>query len=135
MSRSDSQAPKTGGSFTTAAAFLFGLPVGFGLLFFLHHGPYHNPDILQYVEHPVEMTEVVMFCVAVGAMLAKIVASWSEGAARRSELLPPWNGQPVPPSEASRLIDHLAQFSRRIRNTFLGRRVHNVLEFVESRVR
>src|SRR5437879_5534142 len=40
MSRSTSEAPKSRGSFTTVAAFLFGFPVGVGLLYFLHHGPY-----------------------------------------------------------------------------------------------
>src|SRR5882672_9382312 len=99
MSRSTPQVPKARGSFSTVAAFLFGLPAGFGLLLFLHHGPYQASDVVQYVEHPVEMTEVVMFCCAVGAMLAKLIASWSERSARSRELLPPWNGEPVPAQE------------------------------------
>ena len=133
MSRSTSQAPKSRGSSTTVAAFLFGLPVGVGLLYYLHHGPYRNADLVEYVKHPVEMTEVVMFCCAVAAMLAKIAASFSEWAARRRELLPTWSGVPVPVSEAGRLRECLSKQTRRVQNTFLGRRVANVLEFVESR--
>src|ERR1700680_3228465 len=132
MSRSASQAPKARGSFATAAAFLFGMPAGLGLLYFLHHGPYQNPDVLQYIEHPVEMTEVVMFCGAVGALLAKIVSSFRERSAQNSELLPRWPGQPVPVTEAAALREHLDQQSSRALNTFLGRRVANVLEFVDS---
>jgi biopolymer transport protein ExbB/TolQ len=115
------------------AAFLFGLPVGFGLLLFLHRGPYHNSDFVQYVAHPVEMTEVVMFCCAVGALLAKIISSWRERSARNRELLPPWTGAPAPAAEAGALREHLARQSGRIQNTFLGRRVASILEFVESR--
>jgi hypothetical protein len=133
MSRSNSQAPKARGSLATVAAFVFGLPVGIGLLLFLHHGPYHDSPLVQYVEHPVEMTEVVLFCCAVGAMLAKILATWSERSARNSELVPPWDGRPVPVAEAGKLGESLGYHSGRIRNTYLGRRVANVLEFVESR--
>ena len=133
MSRSASHAPKARGSFTTVAAFLFGLPLGFGLLLFLHRGPYQNPNLLQYVEHPVEMTEVVMFCCAVCALLAKLVASLSERSARNKQLLPPWSGLPVPVAEAGKLREGLAAQSGRVQNTFLGRRVASVLEFVDSR--
>src|SRR5262249_28082338 len=133
MSRSISEAPKTRGSLATVAAFLFGLPVGLGLLLFLHHGPYHNPELLQYVAHPVEMTEVVMFCCAVGSLLAKIGGAWGERSARRGELWPAWDGQLVPVTAAAALREHLAGQTRRVQNTFLGRRVANVLEFVQSR--
>ena len=138
MSRSSAQAPQTQapqarGSFTTAAAFLFGLPVGLGLLYFLHHGPYRNADFVGYVRHPVEMTEVVLFCCAVGAMLAKLLAALGEWSARRTELLPPWSGAPVPVGEANRLRDHLAKLGAGIRRSFLGRRVAGVLDFVVSR--
>lgn len=133
MSRSNSQAPKARGSFATMAAFLFGLPVGFGLLWFLHHGPYRESQFVEYVAHPVEMTEVVMFCCAVGAMLAKLGASWAERAARRRELLPHWDGQALPVAEAGELREPLARLPGRIRNTYLVQRVEHVLEFVESR--
>src|ERR1700757_2715283 len=133
MSRSISEAPKTRGSLATVAAFLFGLPAGLGLLWFIHHGPYLNPALLQYVAHPVEMTEVVMFCCAVGALLAKILATGKERRARGSDLLPAWDGQPVPVAEAGNLPQPLALLPRRTQNTYLGRRVASVLEFVQSR--
>jgi biopolymer transport protein ExbB/TolQ len=109
------------------------MPVGIGLLLFLHHGPYHDSHLIQYVEHPVEMTEVVMFCCAVGALLAKIIASWTERSARNRELLPPWSGEPAPVLEAGRLRERLNEHSGRVQNTYLGRRVAGVLEFVQSR--
>jgi len=133
MSRSTPQASKPRGSFTTVAAFLFGAPVGVGLLVFLHHGPYQNSDLVEYVKHPVEMTEVVMFCCAVAAMLAKIISSFSERSARNSELLPPWTGDPIPVSEAAKLREDLVRQPGWIQNSYLGRRVANVLEFVDSR--
>jgi biopolymer transport protein ExbB/TolQ len=141
MSRTISKAPKARGSFSTVAAFLFGVPAGLGLLYFLHHGQSvmpaqmqaYLPQVLQYVEHPVEMTEVVMFCCAVFAMLAKIIASWGERAARRAELLPPWDGKPAPIEEAAKLSDQLAERSGLLRKTYLGRRVANILEFAQSR--
>src|SRR4051794_15762293 len=103
MSRSTAHVPQTRGSFTTVAAFLFGMPIGIGLLVFCHYGPYSDADWVDYVKHPVEMTEVVMFCCAVAAMLAKIIGSWSERSARRSEILPPWTGAPVPVADAGPL--------------------------------
>src|SRR5579862_5081882 len=141
MSRSTSQAPKARGSFSTVAAFLFGVPAGLGLLYFLHHGESFMPEqmkeylpqVLQYVEHPVEMTEVVMFCCAIGAMVAKLIASWGERAARRAELLPAWDGKPVAVEDAAKLSEQLAQRSGLLRNSYLGRRVANILEFVQSR--
>ncbi len=133
MSRSSAEAPKSRGSFAMVAAFLFGLPVGVGLLWFLHHGPYQDSDFVEYVKHPVEMTEVVMFCCAVGAMLAKIIAALGEWSVRRRELLPAWSGDPVPVSEAGSLRSHLAALGRGVQRSFLGRRIANVLDFVESR--
>ena len=133
MSQATSQAAKARGSFSTVAAFLFGLPFGVGLLYFLHHGPYHNPDVLQYVEHPVEMTEVLMFCCAMGALLAKLASSWNERSAHEFELLTPWNGKPVGVEQALLLRENLAGLPARVRNSYLGRRVESVLEFVHSR--
>jgi biopolymer transport protein ExbB/TolQ len=133
MSRSASHDPKARSSFASVAAFLFGLPVGSGLLLFLHRGPFHDSDLLRYVEHPVEMTEVVMFCCAVGALLAKLAGWWAERSASRSQLLPPWDGQPVPVATAAALREHLARQSARVQGTLLGRRVANVLEFAQSR--
>jgi biopolymer transport protein ExbB/TolQ len=118
---------------TTVGAFLFGLPVGCWLLWFVHHSPYDIPEIVQYVAHPVEMTEVVMFCCAVGALLAKILSSGRERRARGSDLLPAWDGQPVPVTEAANLRDYFARLPRRFQNTYLGRRVASVLDFVQSR--
>src|ERR1022692_499594 len=136
MSRSISQAPKARGSFSTIAAFLFGVPAGVGLLYFLHNGQeylseefqIYTRQVLHYIEHPVEMTEVVLFCCAVFAILAKIVASWGERSARRAELLPTWDGKPVAIEEAGKLSQHMALQSRLLRNTYLGRRVSNILE-------
>jgi biopolymer transport protein ExbB/TolQ len=133
MSRSASQAPKARGSFATAAAFLFGMPAGLGLLYFLHHGPFQDAAVLQYIEHPVEMTEVVMFCCAVFALLAKIVSSVRERSAQKGELLPHWTGQPVPVAQAAVLRGHLDKRPSWMRNTFLGQRIANILDFVESR--
>ena len=133
MSRASAQGPRPRGSFSTMAAFILGLPAGIGLLLLLQYGPYQNPEVQRYLSHPVEHAEVILFCCALGALLAKAVASWGERTALRSGLLPAWNGQAAPVADARKLREHLAKKSARVQNTYLGRRVGNVLEFVHSR--
>jgi hypothetical protein len=133
MSRSSFPPHKGRGSFATVAAFLFGMPAGVGILFFLHHGPWRDYDFVEYVRHPVEMTEIVLFCCAVAAMLAKIAATMSERAARNAGLLPAWSGTPAPVAEARKLRDGLVGHSSLVRNSYLGRRVAAILDFAICR--
>jgi biopolymer transport protein ExbB/TolQ len=124
---------------TPWAALLVGIPLAAGLLASIRHLPLREIDAQRYVKHPLEKVEVVMFCCAVAAFGTKL---WRYGRERRAcrwamnerrPLLPVWNGQPVPVSEASRLLATLEQVPRRLQGTFLVQRVAAVLHFIISR--
>jgi biopolymer transport protein ExbB/TolQ len=113
------------------AAFLIGLPLAAGILSLLHESD--NKDLQRYVHHDVENVEVVLFCCALGAILAKFWGIRTEKAACRMEVLPRWDGQPVPVAGAEELFGSLQQLKRRFQKTYLVRRVAAVLDFVRSR--
>src|SRR5205807_893699 len=49
------------------------------------------------------------------------------------DVLPPWDGRPVPASDAGTLRSGLHQLGGRLRQTYLGRRIAAVLDFVAGR--
>jgi biopolymer transport protein ExbB/TolQ len=120
-------------SATTVAAFVIGLPLAAGILYAVQRGMLGGVDGARYVHHPVEKVEVVMFCCAVGALAAKLWRTLAERAAFRVEALPPWDGKPAPVSAAGELLAGLQRLPRRFRNTYLGNRVGDVLDFLRSR--
>jgi biopolymer transport protein ExbB/TolQ len=120
-------------SFSTPAAFLFGVPAALGILALVNRGPLQETVLHRYLSHPVEAVEVLLFCCALGALLAKAAGSWPERRAFRRPALPPWDGRPVPPEEAAGLLDNLRRLGRRWLGSALGRRVASVLDFVVSR--
>lgn len=121
------------GWFGGGAAFVIGVPLGFGLLWAMLYGPWQDSEWKRYVEHPVEQAEVVLFCCAITALVAKMLGGLRERRAFVYEILPPWNGKAVPVAQAKALQEHLAGQPRRVRSTWLGRRVAGVLDFVHSR--
>jgi len=120
-------------SFTTSAAFLIGVPLAAGILAFIHLAPDIDEGVKRYVKHPVENVEVIGFCIALGALLAKLCGALSERAACRAAPLPPWDGRPVPIGEAVPLRASLRGLGRRLQNTYLVRRITGILDFVTSR--
>src|SRR5207244_4257021 len=64
---------------------------------------------------------------------AKFWHSRAERGACEAEVLPPWDGRPVPVGEAADLLAAVNRQPPRWRNTFLGRRVRAVLEFLCQR--
>ena len=121
------------GSFAGAAAFAAGMPLGMVILWAVLHGPWKEAAWKRYVEHPVEQTEVVLFCCALTALAGKTLSCLRQRRALRASLLPSWNGEAVPASEAKTLGMHLARQPRWLQSTWLGRRVAAVLDFVHSR--
>ena len=119
-------------SLANLGAFLFGLPLGIGILLFIFHLP-EGTAVRRYVEHPVEWVEVTMFCFALGALIGKVLSQWNEKRVLHYELLPPWEGQPVPVTEAGSLLDGLRDLGRGLQNTYLVQRVAALLDFVRSR--
>jgi biopolymer transport protein ExbB/TolQ len=120
-------------SFSTLAAFVFGVPATVAVLALVHAGPLRDTEVARYLSHPVEAVEVLLFCCALGALLAKVAASWRERAAFRGEVLPPWDGKPVPAEDAGALLAAARRHGRGWQATCLGRRVTAVLDFVSSR--
>ena len=118
---------------TTAAAFLLGLPLAAAILATFHVGPLHNTPAFRYVEHPVENVEVVLFCCALGTLAAKLFINVTERRALAADVLPKWDGKPVPPAEAAKLLAHAGRLPRRLQNTYIARRVTAVLDFLCQR--
>ena len=119
-------------SLANMGAFVFGLPLGMGILLFIFQLP-EGTALRRYVEHPVEWVEVIMFCFAFGALIGKVLGQLNEKRVFAYELLPPWEGQPVPVTEAGSLLDGFRELGRGLRNTYLVQRVATLLEFVRSR--
>jgi hypothetical protein len=119
-------------SLATLAAFVFGVPLAVGLLAVLQSGLLGEAG-LHYVKHPVECVEVLLFSCALAALATKLWLSRGERAAHRHDVLPAWDGQPVPATEATTLRNGVRQLGRRLQGTYLGRRVAAVLDFVSSR--
>lgn len=127
----DRRSPRASG--TTLAAFLVGLPLAVAVLWTIQFGPWQHSQVIRYVSHPVEHAEVVLFCCALGALAAKLWAWRTETRACRTDVLPPWDGQPVPVAEAAGLMAGVNRLSYRLRNTYLVKRVVAVLNYLASR--
>jgi len=118
---------------TTLAAFLVGLPLAAGMLSVIHFGPLRDTVARRYVSHPVEYVEVVMFCGALGALGAKLWGCHSERRACHRNVVPAWNGETVPVSEAAKLLARLKEVPRNLQNTLIVRRADAILDFLCSR--
>ena len=111
-------------------ALLIGVPLAAGILAVLYSEPLRNSKAHEYVKNPVECVEVVMFCTALGALATKLLRNIGERRALKHELLPPWDGRPVPVSDAPGLLGRLDAVPRGLRNTAILRRVYSVLDFL-----
>ena len=121
---------------TTVAAFVFGLPLAAAVLFGVQYGAEHVEALKgvgHYVSNAVECVEVVLFCCAVSALAAKVLRSRVERRACRAEVLPAWDGQPIPVADAPKLLAVVQRLPRNLLNTFLGQRVGGVLDFLCQR--
>src|SRR5215469_11751986 len=78
------------------AAFAIGVPLAIVLLLLFHKGPLHHTFLFRYIERPVEAVELILFCCAISALGAKFLLSLLERRAFQVDILPPWNGRPVP---------------------------------------
>jgi hypothetical protein len=120
-------------SSTNLAAFIVGVPLAVVLLVLFHKGPLHNTVFYRYLERPVEGVELILFCCALSALGAKYVQSLVEGRAFQVEVLPRWDGRPVPIGEAANLLTGLRRLPQRLQKTFLGQRIGAILEFLCQR--
>ena len=121
----------------TIAAFLIGIPLAAAILGFILYGPWQDHEIHKlvnrYLSHTVERVEVVLFCCALGTLAVKLWAAFTEKRACHSELIPAWDGKPVPVGDASALLAALNRRPRRLQQTWLGQRLRAVIEFICQR--
>jgi hypothetical protein len=120
----------------TFVAFAAGLPMAVAVLCGVRLGTAHLEglgELAHYVSNPVECVEVILFCCAVCALASKVLSNRAERRACRAEILPPWDGRPVPAADAPKLLGALNRTSRRLLNTFLGQRVAAILDFLSQR--
>src|SRR5689334_3247565 len=111
-SKSGERTVRTGQrSITTLAAFLLGVPLALGTLTLLQND-WLGEAGQHYIKHPVEKVEIVLFCCALAALFTKLWLNGGERLALRKEVIPLWDAQAVPASEASALLDRLHRFSR-----------------------
>jgi hypothetical protein len=111
-------------------ALLIGVPLAAAILVALYSEPLKHTKAHEYVKNPVECVEVVMFCVALGALGTKLLRNRAERRAARLELLPAWDGKPVVVTEAAGLLSKLDSLPTRLQHSGLVRRVHAVLDFL-----
>ncbi len=121
------------GSFVTWFTFAAGVPLGVGVLYLIEHGPWQNAIVQRYVHHEAEQAVVVFFCCSMAALLGKFLASLNERYAQSQQLLPRWDGKPIPASEVAQLQRSLSAAGGRVQSTWIGRRIANLLNFVASR--
>jgi biopolymer transport protein ExbB/TolQ len=118
---------------TVLPALVIGVPLATAILAALYSEPLKETKAHEYVKNPVECVEVVMFCVALGALGTKLLRNVRERRATRLELLPAWDGKPAPVTDASGLIAGLDVVPKRWHHTAQVRRVHAVLDFLRRR--
>lgn len=121
------------GSFVTWFTFLVGIPAGVGALVLIEHGPWQNEILQRYVQHLAEQVVVLFFFCCLAALIAKLLTSLKERYVHTQTLLPAWDGKPLAVGEVSQLQQSLHLVWDSVKNTYLGRRIANVLNFVASR--
>lgn len=104
-----------------------------GLLYLLmYKGPLNYPIMHRYFAgHPVCYFETGLAIIGLFALLfkaAEVFGHYRALSIVRLEEIPP-RGQRI--ADASRLIDSLDEFSAKLRNSYLGRRLRDALEHVE----
>lgn len=114
-------------------ALAMGLPVALLLLGLIRFGIIEHPLLDRYLHHGVQQVTMAMFFCALGTLLAKVLAMRAENRSFHAVELPEWNGKPVAVSETESILSTLQNLPMRIRQTYLGRRVESVLDFVQQR--
>jgi hypothetical protein len=113
--------------------FVLGIPLAAAILAAFHFGPLRHTSLFRYVEYPVQWAEVTLFGCAVGGLLIKIARLRVEYAACSAGILPRWDGKPVPVDQAAVLMASIDRQPARIQDTWMGRRIRAVLEFICQR--
>jgi hypothetical protein len=120
-------------TFASWFTFLVGVPAGVGTLYLINHGPWQDSLAQRYVQHHAEQAVVILFFCCLAALLAKLLGAMKERYVHARTLLPRWDGKPMAPYEVPKLQQSLQLAWDRVKGTYLGRRIGNILTFVQSR--
>lgn len=120
-------------SYVTWTAFVMGVPMGLGALYFIENGPWQNEIVQRYVAHLAEQVVVVLFFCCLGAFAAKLFGAMREQYAQSQSLLPEWSGKPIPIGQVKQLQQALELQGTHAGRSLIGRRVTNVLSYVSNR--
>jgi biopolymer transport protein ExbB/TolQ len=120
-------------SLSNVAAFAVGVPLAAGILAAIHLGALAGTPLHHYLSHSVEQVEIVLFCIAVSGLGAKVWQNIGERWAFRADVLPEWNGETVPVAEAPKLLAGISRLSRSVQKSWLVNRVAGILDFLASR--
>jgi biopolymer transport protein ExbB/TolQ len=110
-----------------------GLPLAAGVLALVYFGPLRHTEAARYLSHPPQWTALVFFSCALGALLNKLWLNRGEAVVCHLDLLPRWDGQPLPVTEAPNLLAALRKLPARIQDTILVRRMTAVVDFLCQR--
>jgi biopolymer transport protein ExbB/TolQ len=123
-------------SLTSVAAFGLGLPLAALALAVIRLGLLKQTPLAalhEYLSHGVEQVEIVLFCCAISALAAKLWQSFGERRALRVEILPEWDGNTSPVSEAPKLFAGIARVPQSLQKTWMVNRIAGVLDFLVAR--
>jgi hypothetical protein len=111
-------------------AFVLGVPLGLAVLFVGGLESFEGTVLRRYMHHPLERVEIVGFCCALVALVAKFVNARRQRRALVMPLLTPWDGRAVSPAEASALLAEVSRRPAWMQNSWVGRRTTAILDFV-----
>jgi biopolymer transport protein ExbB/TolQ len=114
-------------------ALFVGTLLGIGVLGLIRYGPLRGTLAERYVSHPVEAVEVIMFGCAIAAFASKWRRARQERRALRADILPAWDGTPLPVAESGLLSAEIERLPLRLRRTSFVRRVSAILNHIMSR--
>ena len=115
------------------AAFLFGVPL-FGVLYVAAmYSPLGGETLKRYLSHPIEMVELALFCLGLGAYVGRGIGLRLERNALQEVPLPQVAPGSSDPALAGELARHLKNQPDIWRESFLGRRLATALDFVNRR--
>lgn len=111
-------------------ALVIGVPLGVATIAFMRQPMFEGTMVKRYASHPVECVEIVMFCCALGILVTKWWGRMWQRRALRQTVLPAWDGTPTTPAAADALLREVGRLPRATRNSWVGRRAANVLDFL-----
>jgi hypothetical protein len=118
---------------SVAIALAVGVALSAAIIALIHHGPLRQTIAYRYVEYPVQWLEVLFFCCGLGALASKWWFLRQEHLACKLGILPPWDGKPVPVARAAELLASVHRQPVSVHDTYLGRRLRGILEFLRQR--